>query len=168
MQPETFFELARATRSESVTACREFPAEAFDEELVPGFMSFRKINQHILEAGYALTGMLLEGDEHFNVPEMRQRFTKYLPVIGADATPGELASALDAKLEERIAQVREAGPAFWESEITHFSGARITMMEMMLLIRQHEAEHRAQAAVLSRMQGIVPATTRKRQAAAAK
>jgi hypothetical protein len=105
MQPETFFDLARATRAESVTACREFPPEAFNDELVPGFMSFR---------------------------------------------------------------IGQAGPAFWEREVTHFSGARVTMMEMLLLIRQHEAEHRAQAAVLSRMRGIVPATTRKRQAAAAK
>ncbi len=168
MQPETFFDLARATRSESVTACREFPPEAFDEEVVPGFMSFRKINQHILEAGYALTGLLLDGHEHFNVPEMRQKFMEYLPVIAADATPEELADALQGKMEERIAQIRQAGPAFWEREITHFSGARVTMMEMLLLIRQHEGEHRAQAAVLSRMRGIIPATTRKRQAAAAK
>jgi hypothetical protein len=90
MQPETFFDLARATRSESVTACREFPPPAVEKM------------------------------------------------------------------------------AFWAREVTHFSGARVTMMEMMLLVRQHDAEHRAQAAVLSRMRGIVPATTRKRLAAAAK
>jgi uncharacterized damage-inducible protein DinB len=165
MQSETFFELAQATRSESVTACREFPPAAFDEEMVPGFLTFRKINQHILEAGYALTGMLLDGQEHFNVPEMRQKFMEYLPVVAPDATPEELASALAGKMEERIAQIRQAGPAFWEREVTHFSGARVTMMEMMLLVRQHEGEHRAQAAVLSRMCGIVPATTRNRLAA---
>jgi uncharacterized damage-inducible protein DinB len=165
MQPETFFDLARATRAESVTACREFPPEAFDEEMVPGFMTFRETHQHILEAGYALTGMLLDGQEHFNTPEMHERFQEYMPVIAADAAPEDLASGLQARLEERIAQIRQAGPAFWERDVTHFSGSRVTMMEMLLLIRQHEAEHRAQAAVLSRMRGIVPATTRKRQAA---
>jgi uncharacterized damage-inducible protein DinB len=39
------------------------------------------------------------------------------------------------------------------------------MVEMLLLVRQHEAEHRAQAALLSRIKGIVPATTRRRLAA---
>lgn len=168
MQPETYFDMARSTRAESVTACREFPAEAFDAELVPEFMTFRNINLHILEAGYALTGLLLDGQEHFNVPEMRQKLLTHLPVVGPNAAPEELASALETKLEERITQIRAAGPGFWEREVTHFSGARVTMMEMMLLIRQHEGEHRAQAAVLSRMQGIIPATTRKRLAAAAK
>jgi uncharacterized damage-inducible protein DinB len=167
MQPETFFDLARATRAESVVACREFPADAFDKELVPGFMTFRKISLHILNAGYALAGMLLDGQEHFNGPEMRQKFAEYLPVISDEASAEELAHALEAKLEDRMAQIRAAGPGFWDREVTHFSGARVSVMEMMLLIRQHEGEHRAQAAVLGRIAGIVPATTRRRLAAQA-
>lgn len=164
MQLETFFDLTRSMRAESATACREFPVEAFDTELIPGVMTFRKIHEHILDAGYALTGLLLDGQEHFNTPDVRKRFADYISK-DARATPEELAHALETQMEERIEQIRKAGPAFWEREVTHFSGARVTMMEMMLLIRQHEGEHRAQAAMLSRMQGIVPATTRKRQEA---
>lgn len=132
-------DLARSTRLESVTACREFPPDEFDTELVPGFMTFRKIHHHILDAGYALTGMLLDGQEHFNGPEMRKRFLDYVPVLPEEATPEELATALETRMDQRLTQFSEAGPAFWEREVTHFSGARVTMMEMLLLIRHHES-----------------------------
>jgi len=165
MQHETFFELWRSTRAESVVAVREFPPEAFDEEIVPGFMTTRKIHQHILDIGHALTGLLLAGHEHFNTPEMRPRFVQYLTGIGEDVAPAELADALEQKLEQRISELQAAPADFWSREVTHFSGARVSTLEMLLLIRQHEGEHRAQAAVLSRIKGIVPATTRRRLAA---
>jgi uncharacterized damage-inducible protein DinB len=165
MRHETFFELWRSTRAESVVAVREFPKEAFDEEVVPGFMTQRKIHQHILDVGHAVTGLLLAGEEHFNVPELRVRFPLHVSGIAPGATADEMATALEEKLEERIAQLQAAPADFWSREVTHFSGARVSMLEMLMLIRQHEGEHRAQAAVLSRIKGIVPATTRRRVAA---
>jgi uncharacterized damage-inducible protein DinB len=167
MRHETFFELWKSLRAESVTAVREFPADAFDEEVVPGFMTFRAIHRHILEAGHALTGLLLDGEEHFNAPEARKKFAQFLPVIAADAAPGEFAAALESKLDERISQLSAAPDEFWSREVTHFSGARVSVLEMLLLVRHHEGEHRAQASVLSRIKGIVPATTRRRLAASA-
>jgi len=152
-------------RSESVTACLEFPPDSFDAELVPGVMTFRKIHRHILDTGYALTGLLLNGHEHFNVPEMRPKYMENLPVVPEEISQKELADALETLLEERLTQIGAGGPEFWDREVTHFSGARVSVMEMLLLILRHEGEHRAQAAVLSRMCGVVPATTRNRLAA---
>ena len=164
MQIETLFELWRGMRAESVTAVREFPAEAFDAEIIPGFMSFRKLNRHILEAGQILLAMLLDGVENFQAPETRAKFASYPETVPADVSQADLAAALEAGLEERIGRLQAQPAEFWTRELTHFTGARVTMMEMLLLFRTHEAEHRAQAALLSRLQGIVPATTRKRQA----
>jgi uncharacterized damage-inducible protein DinB len=166
---ETLSTLTRTLRAESVTACREFPADSFDAELVPGFMTFRRLHQHILEVHFAVTGLLLDGEEHFNTAEIRPKFKNYLPLVSAEAAPEELAQALETRMQQRLAEMSAAAASFWE--VTHFSGARVTMMEMLLLLRHHEGEHRAQAAVLSRLCGVIPATTRQRlatQKAAAK
>ena len=149
-------------------ALREFPADALDEELIPGFMTFRMLHRHILESSHALTGLLLDGAQEFNKPETRAKFGNYLPVIPADASTEDLIEALQTKLEERATRIASQGNAFWEREVTHFSGTKMTAFDMFLMIQKHEAEHRAQAALLSRIKGIVPATTRRRLAAQAR
>jgi uncharacterized damage-inducible protein DinB len=168
MQTEALLNLWKLLRQESILALREFPAESLDEELIPGFMTFRDLHRHIVESTHILTGLLLDGAEAFNMPEVRSRFKDYLPVVAENAGPEELAAALEQRLEERCEQFAQQNEAFWTREVVHFSGTRMNAREMVLMLQKHESEHRAQAALLSRMKGIVPATTRRRLAAQAR
>ena len=168
MQTETLLDLWRKLRQESVLALEEFPGEALDEELIPGFMNFRTLHRHILDSTHVLTGLLLDGATEFNKPEVRAQFPKHLPVIEENAGAQAIAEALSARMEERISQLAVQPAEFWDREVVHFTGARMSAFEMMLMIQRHESEHRAQAALLSRMKGIVPATTRRRLAAQAR
>jgi uncharacterized damage-inducible protein DinB len=167
MQTEALLDIWRLVRQESVQAIREFPAGRLDEEIIPGFMTFRKLHRHILESCHIFTGLLLDGAEAFNTPEIRSRFGNYLPVVSDDAGAGELAEALETSLKERCASLEQQPPEFWSREVVHFSGVRMNAHDMMLMLVKHESEHRAQAALLSRVMGIVPATTRRRLAAQA-
>ena len=53
-------------------------------------------------------------------------------------------------------------------EITRFDGQRLTRLEMVQSIKEHELTHRAQLFMYLRLKGIVPATTRRRLAKMAK
>jgi uncharacterized damage-inducible protein DinB len=46
----------------------------------------------------------------------------------------------------------------------HFDLARLTRMEMLQFIKEHELTHRSQLFMYLRLKGIVPATTRRRLA----
>jgi uncharacterized damage-inducible protein DinB len=48
--------------------------------------------------------------------------------------------------------------------VTGFDGQKITRLETIQFIQEHELTHRAQLFVYLRLKGIVPATTRRRQA----
>jgi uncharacterized damage-inducible protein DinB len=49
--------------------------------------------------------------------------------------------------------------------VTRFDGQRVTRLEMIQTIKEHELTHRAQLFLYLRLKGIVPATTRRRLAA---
>ena len=48
--------------------------------------------------------------------------------------------------------------------ITRFDGQKVTRLEMLQTIKEHELTHRAHMFLCLRMKGIVPATTRRRLA----
>ena len=58
----------------------------------------------------------------------------------------------------------EAGEDFFSGMITRFDGQRVTRLEMLQFIKEHELTHRSQMFMYLRLKGIVPATTRRRQA----
>jgi len=60
-----------------------------------------------------------------------------------------------------------AKPAeFFAGEITRFDGQRVTRLEMLQGIKEHELTHRQQLFMYLRLKGIVPPTTRRRLAKA--
>ena len=76
----------------------------------------------------------------------------------------ELASALRESVVERTAQLAAQSPEFFAEIITRFDGARVTRLEMVQTIKEHELTHRSQLFMYLRLKGIVPATTRRRLA----
>jgi len=51
-------------------------------------------------------------------------------------------------------------------EITRFDGLRLTRLEMLQFLKEHELTHRSQLFMLMRIKGMVPPTTKRRLAAA--
>jgi uncharacterized damage-inducible protein DinB len=153
----------KAVREDTVHAVEEFPADEFDFKPAPDLMTFREIARHILIAGYGLTGLLLEGEEHLGGPTFREKMARFA-LLPPDAGPVELARELGAAVEQRLPQLAAQSPEFYAGMITRVDGARVTRLEMLQFVKEHELTHRSQLFLYLRMKGMVPSTTRRRMA----
>lgn len=156
----------KTVRKDVAGAVREFPAVAFGEKLIDGVDSFGTIARHILAAGHAFPGILLAGVDNLQTPDFREKMKGHMCILPDDATPEQLAEALEKSLEERTAQLAAQPDAFFTQEITRFDGMRLTRLEMLQFVKEHELTHRSQLFMLMRLKGMVPPTTRRRLAAA--
>ena len=155
----------RTIREDTIRAVEDFPANEFDFRATPDMQTFGEIARHILQSSEGLTGMLLAGEEDFTVPDFRQRLARHIedPAPGVAGLTAALRGALNGRLTELAARPAD----FWAREITRFDGQRLTRLEMVQFIKEHELTHRSQLFVYLRLKGIVPATTRRRLAKAA-
>ena len=152
----------KTVREDTIQAVEDFPADDFDFRATPDVMTFGQLARHILDAGDGLTGLLLAGDDNFATPDFREKMTKQLRNV--EPGPAGLAAALRESIVERTAQLAEQSPQFFAHIITRFDGQRVTRLEMLQMIKEHELTHRATMFLYMRMKGIVPATTRRRLA----
>lgn len=155
----------RTVRKDTIEAVRDFPAASWDEHTISGLMTFRETARHILDIGQALTGALLDGVENLAAPEFRKSLGKYALPVPADAPPEALAGALETTLDARIAELAAKDADFFAHEITRFDGQRVTRLEFLQFVKEHELTHRSQLFCMLRVMGIVPSTTRRRTAA---
>jgi len=153
----------KTIRADTATAVEEFPAGEFDYKPSPDVMTFGEIARHILIAGHGLTGLLLEGDEQLGGPQFREKMARFA-LLPADAGAADLARELRASVEKRTAELAAQPAQFYSGMITRVDGARVTRLEMLQFVKEHELTHRAQLFLYMRMEGIVPATTRRRLA----
>ncbi len=156
----------KTVRKDVVGAVREFPAEAFGEKPIEGVDSFGTIARHILNAGHAFPGILMEGVDNLQTPEFREKMKPHMYNLSEDATPAQLADALETAIESRTAELASQPDEFFTQEITRFDGFRLTRLEMLQFVKEHELTHRSQLFMLMRLKGIVPPTTKRRLAAA--
>jgi uncharacterized damage-inducible protein DinB len=154
----------KSIREDTAAAVEDFPAVELDFKPTPELMSFREIARHTLEAGHALTGLLLAGEENMARPEFRQMMRAHVPPLPDQPDAPALAAALRERFAERFAELAARPPEFWDVVITRFDGTRVTRLEMLQSIKEHELTHRAQLFVYLRLKGGIPATTRRRQA----
>jgi len=153
-------------REDTAQTVEDFPADQLDFKPLADVMSFREIAKHILDAGHGLTGLLLDGVDNLASPEIQQMIGKYAAELPAVADSASLAQALRSSMEKRTAELSKQPAEFFAHEVTRMDGQRVTRLEMLQMIKEHELTHRATLFFYMRMQGIVPPTTRKRQARA--
>jgi uncharacterized damage-inducible protein DinB len=163
---ESILDSWKGIREDTAQAVEDFSAHDLDYKPSADLMSFGEIARHILQASHALTGMLLDGVDNLATPQFREMINKYVaqlpPCEGAGALARELRNQVNARVPELAAQ-----PAsFYAGEITRFDGQRVTRLEMLQTVKEHELTHRAQLFTYLRLKGIVPPTTRRRQAKA--
>lgn len=159
---ETVLDSWKTVREDTVQAVEDFPPGEFDFRPSPDVMTFREVAQHILLAGHALTGMLLDGIESFATPDFREKLKQYYPPAPDDA--GALASELRKSVEERCVQLVRQPAEFFSGMVTRMDGRKVSRLELLQFVKEHELVHRAQMFLYLRLKGIVPVTTRRRQA----
>jgi uncharacterized damage-inducible protein DinB len=67
-------------------------------------------------------------------------------------------------MDVRQAELCRQPADFFAKIITRFDGQPVTRLEMIQFVKEHELTHRAQLFVYLRLKGVVPVTTRRRQA----
>ncbi|HVP47670.1 MAG TPA: DinB family protein [Bryobacteraceae bacterium] len=164
IRTETVLDSWTTVRQDTAQAVEDFPAAELDFKPVADVMTFREIARHILEAGHAITGLLLDGVEDMAVPQFREMMKKYMVELPQTPDATALAQALRQSVEQRAAQLAAQPPEFFEKVVTRFDGQRVTRLEMVQFTKEHELTHRAQMFMYLRMKNVVPATTRRRMA----
>jgi len=154
----------KTIRQDTAAAVEDFPAGEMDFRATPEMATFSEIARHILEAGNGLTGMLLAGEENFTAPDFREKMKRRMGSLPANASAADLAAALRQSLDQRLAELAAQPPEFFARIVTRFDGQKVTRLEMVQTIKEHELTHRAQLFVYLRLKGLVPATTRRRMA----
>ena len=155
-------------RQDTAQAVEEFPAGEVDFKPTPDLDSFRQIAMHILNAGNGLTGLLLEGEENLTGPEFREKMKKHYSSISPDADAAALAAELRAAVEPKIAALAQQSPEWFAQIVTRVDGQKVTRLEMLQFVKEHELTHRSQLFMYLRLKGVVPVTTRRRLAMQAK
>jgi len=161
---DTILNSWKTVREDTAQAVEDFSTQALDYKPSADLMSFGEIAQHILQAGHALTGLMLDGVENMATPEFRQMMGKYVAELPKTDGPGALASELRSRFESDAAKLASKPADFFSAEITRFDGQRVTRLEMLQMIKEHELTHRQQLFTYLRLKGIVPPTTRRRLA----
>ena len=159
---EHILETWRAIREETAIAVEEFPADEFDFRPTPEVDTFRAIARHTLNAGDGLTGLLLSGVSDLTSRETFGEVKRHFRPLAEHCSPEELAAELRASVEELTAQLQAKPPAFYEEIMIRMDGLRLTRLEFLQWIKEHELTHRQQLFMYVRLKGLTPVTTRKR------
>ena len=165
VRKETVIDSWKSVRQDTAQAVEDFPAAELDFKATADLMSFGELGRHILDAGHALTGILLDGVDNLATPQFREMIGKYKPQLPERLDAATLASELRKSVETRAAELAAKGEDFYSGLITRFDGQQVTRLEMLQFVKEHELTHRSQMFLYLRLKGIVPSTTRRRQAA---
>jgi uncharacterized damage-inducible protein DinB len=164
VRTETVLDSWKTVRQDTAQAVEDFPATELDFKATPDLMTFGELARHVLDAGHALSGMLLDGVDNMTTPQFRETMGKYRLQLPENLDAATLASELRKSVETQTAALSGKGEDFFSGIITRFDGQRVTRLEMLQFIKEHELTHRSQMFMYLRLKGIVPATTRRRLA----
>jgi uncharacterized damage-inducible protein DinB len=156
----------KSIREDTAQAVEDFSAHDLNYKPTPDVMSFGEIARHILEASYALTGLLLDGADNLATPQFRETMGKQIAQLPKTEGAGALARELRSQMDKRAAELAARPAEFYAGEITRVDGQRVTRLEMLQMLKEHELTHRSQLFLYLRLQGMVPPTTRRRMAKA--
>jgi uncharacterized damage-inducible protein DinB len=161
---DTVLDSWQTVRRDSAQAVLDMPGGDLSFRPTPDLATFGEFARHILEAGHGLTGLLLDGEDNFATPEFREKIKRYA-TLAPEAEASALAAELNRAVDERVAQLKAKSREWFAGEMTRFDGQRVTRLELIQFVKEHELTHRAQLFLYLRLKGVVPPTTRRKQAA---
>jgi len=160
VRPDYCLDHWRAVREDAALAVEQMPAAQLDYRPQDDLMSFREVAAHILDTGCGLAGLLLDGETDFTAPDFRRNLERYRRPL--PETPAGIAAELRAAVAADCAALSGQTPEFFAGMVTKWDGARLTRLEMLQFVIEHEVAHRMQLFVYLRMNGVVPPTTKRR------
>src|SRR5712692_11308994 len=113
VRKETVLDSWKTVRQDTAQAVEDFPAAELDVKATPELMTFGEIARHILDAGHALTGMLLDGVDNLATPQFRELIGKYKPELPEKLDAANLAAELRKSVETRWAELAQRPPGFY-------------------------------------------------------
>jgi uncharacterized damage-inducible protein DinB len=161
---ESFLTSWKSVRADTAQAVEDLPAGNLDFKPQDDMLTFRQIAEHIVYAGRGLTGIIMDGEQDLTTPDFREKLKKYYRELPADAGATDIAAELRRSLEEDCAALSGKDNEFLAQIITRFDGMKVTRMEMLQFVKEHELTHRAQLFMYLRLNGVIPPTTRRRLA----
>ena len=156
----------KSVREDTAQAVEDFAPYKLDFKPCADLMTFGDTARHILDAGYGLSGLLLAGEEDLSTPQFRENIGKLVAELPKTEDAAALAKELRSAMESRASELAAKPAEFYAGEIIRMDGQRVTRLEMLQLIKEHELTHRQQLFMYLRLNGVVPPTTRRRQAKA--
>ena len=156
----------KSVREDTAHAVEDFAPYKLDFKPCADLMTFGDTARHILDAGYGLSGLLLAGEEDLSTPQFRENIGKLVAELPKTEDAAALARELRSAMERRAPELAAKPAEFYAGEIIRMDGQRVTRLEMLQLIKEHELTHRQQLFMYLRLNGVVPPTTRRRQAKA--
>ena len=156
----------KSVREDTAQAVEDFAPYKLDFKPCADLMTFGATARHILDAGYGLSGLLLAGEEDLSTPQFRENIGKLVAELPKTEDAAALAKELRSAMERRAPELAAKPAEFYAGDIIRMDGQRVTRLEMLQLIKEHELTHRQQLFMYLRLNGVVPPTTRLRQAKA--
>ena len=156
----------KTVREDTAQAVEDFAPYKLDFKPCADLMTFGATARHILDAGYGLSGLLLAGEEDLSTPQFRENIGKLVAELPKTEDAAALAKELRSAMERRAPELAAKPAEFYAGDIIRMDGQRVTRLEMLQLIKEHELTHRQQLFMYLRLNGVVPPTTRRRQAKA--
>jgi uncharacterized damage-inducible protein DinB len=149
---------ARASVADEV---ENLAADRFGYRPAPESRSVAELVRHVAQSGMMMAGELSRPDGDF----ARRPFDEHVADYGAAAEGVEGRDALLRLLRETHAEgerrIRAAGAEHMLAPIRQFDGSRASRLTWMHHGIGHEEYHRGQLALYARLQGLVPALTRR-------
>src|SRR6266849_7127294 len=105
VRKETVLDSWKSVRQDTAQAVEDFPAAELDFKATPDLMSFGELGRHILDAGQALTGILLDGVDNLATPQFREMIGKYKPQLPEQLDAATLAAELRKSVETRAGEL---------------------------------------------------------------
>ncbi len=136
-------------------------ADRFGFRPAPESRSVAELVRHVVQSGMMMTGELSRPDGDF----ARRSFEEHIADYGAAAEGAETRDALLRLLRDTHAdgerRIRAAGAEHMLGPIRQFDGTLALRLTWMHHGIGHEEYHRGQLALYARLQGVVPALTRR-------
>src|ERR1700736_2253538 len=113
VRTETVLDSWKSVRQDTAQAVEDFPAGELDFRACPDLMSFGELARHVLDAGHALTGMLLDGVDNLATPQFREMIGKYRPQLPEQIDAATLAAELRQSVATQTAKLSAKGEDFF-------------------------------------------------------
>src|SRR5207245_10145779 len=102
----------KTARLDTAQAVEDFPPAELDFKATPDLMTFGELARHILDAGHALSGMLLDGVDNLATPQFREMIGRYRPQLPERLDAATLAAELRQSVETQTAKLSAQGEDF--------------------------------------------------------